>query len=346
MNNDCANFGFPTVFGRNLIAEMPNFVRPPFLVATMKDLWGQFSGHFKDAECSVFFAESMERQALEKALAGAGEFAAVVGIGGGRALDSAKYFAWRRNTPLFQAPTALSSNAVYGQRSGIRENGAVLYRGWAVPQAVYLDYDVLQSAPRQMNYSGIGDVLCFHTGVLDWRYASKRGLCEEKWPYDEHWAEQSLARVEEVARGVDEIRNMTEAGIRILVKGLSWGTTYHSSGWCPRHIEGIDHFLFYALEELTGVKFLHGPPVCLGVVAGSMLHESRADEMMATVAGAGLDIRPEAMGITWNDVETALLGLRDYVRKRGLWHGIAHDAQIDAAFVKNLRERVESTYRQ
>lgn len=345
MMNNGADYGFATVFGRNLIAEMPNFVRPPFLVVTMEDLWDRFSAHFKGAECSVFFADSMETRALDAALAGMGEVAAVAGIGGGRALDTAKYFSWRRNIPLFQAPTALSSNAVYGQRSGVRENGAVLYRGWAVPQAVYLDYDVLQSAPRQMNYSGIGDVLCFHTGVLDWQYASKQNACEEKWPYDEKWASQSLARVESVVRGADEIRDMSEAGIRLLVNGLSWGTSYHSSGWCPRHIEGIDHFLFYALEELTGAKFLHGQPVCLGVVAGSMLHQSRTEEMLATIAGVGLDIRPEKMGITWDDVETALLGLRDFVRKRGLWHGIAHDARIDSAFVKELRERVEGAYR-
>ncbi len=51
---------------------------------------------------------------------------AIIGLGGGQALDVAKYFAWRRNLPLFQAPTALSFNAVYSHRSGVRENGKVM----------------------------------------------------------------------------------------------------------------------------------------------------------------------------------------------------------------------------
>lgn len=336
--------GFATVFGRNLIAELPHFVRPPFVVATMEDLWPMFRGHFSGADCTAFFVRSMESRELEQALNARPDMGAVVGLGGGQALDAAKYFAWRRNVPLFQCPTALSSNAVYGQRCGVRENGIVRYRGWAVPQAVYLDFDVLSAAPKQMNYSGIGDILCFHTGVLDWRYAQARGKCEQKWPFDEYWAAQSLSRVEAVLQNTGKIRDLSDEGVRILVEGLSWGTSYHSSGWCPRHIEGIDHFLFYALEANTGIKFLHGPPVCLGVVAGSMLHDSRADEMMAAIAGVGLDIRPQAMGITWAQVESALVGLHDFVRARGLWFGIAHEAGITPQFVQDLRAVVEAAY--
>lgn len=343
MNNEMA-CGFPTVLGRNLLAEMPNFVHPPFVVATMEDLWPMFEQHFAGAPCTPFFVRSMETDSLEKSLAELPAAAAVVGLGGGQALDAAKYFSWRRNLPLFQCPTALSSNAVYGQRSGVRQNGMVLYRGWAVPQAVYLDFDILSAAPRQMNYSGIGDVLCFHTGVLDWRYASEQGKCETKWPFDENLAAQSMQRVESVLQNTEAIRNWSDDGVRILVDGLSWGTSYHSSGWCPRHIEGIDHFLFYALEAATGVKFLHGPPVCLGVVVGSLLHQSRAEEMLAAIVNVGLDIRPQAMGISWKQVEEALADLRDFVRAKKLWHSIAHDAEITPKFASDLRDLVEGAY--
>ena len=30
---------FPTVFGRNILGEVPNFVASPYLVVTMEDLW-------------------------------------------------------------------------------------------------------------------------------------------------------------------------------------------------------------------------------------------------------------------------------------------------------------------
>ena len=146
----------------------------------MEDLWPIFGHHFDGAECHAYICGSIQQADLEREASSLPEVRAIVGLGGGQALDVAKYFSWRLNLPLFQAPTALSVNAVYGQRSGVRVGSKVIYRGWAVPQAVYIDYDVIAACPPALNWSGIGDVLCFHTGVLDWRYAEAEGKIEEK----------------------------------------------------------------------------------------------------------------------------------------------------------------------
>ncbi|MGI9507094.1 MAG: iron-containing alcohol dehydrogenase [Geminicoccaceae bacterium] len=337
-------YGFPTIFGRGLLDEFKHFVNPPFLVVTMEDLWPIFGHHFEGADCRPYFCGSIEQEDLNREAAGLGDVRAIVGLGGGQALDIAKYFAWRRNLPLFQAPTALSVNAAYGQRSGVRVDGKVVYRGWAVPQAIYIDYDVLAACPPALNWSGIGDVLCFHTGVLDWRYAEREGKIEAKWRYDQGLAQQSLAKVRNIVDNIDNIRAMNDRGIEALVDGLKWGTSYHGAGWCPRHIEGTDHFLFYTLEKLTGQKFLHGQPVGLGVIVGSMLHEDGADEMLDTIAGIGLDIRPEAMGLTWDQLKEGLRTMRPYVNEVGLWHSIAHDAPITDGFISDLKKKLDQAY--
>lgn len=339
------DYGFPTIFGRGLLDEFRNFVNPPFLVVTMEDLWPIFGHHFEGADCRPYICGSIEQADLNREAESLGEVRAIVGLGGGQALDVAKYFTWRLNLPLFQAPTALSVNAVYGQRSGVRSNGKVLYRGWAVPQAIYIDYDVLAACPPALNWSGIGDVLCFHTGVLDWRYAESVGKIEAKWRYDESLAQQSLRKVRRIIENVDNIRSMNDLGIQVLVDGLKWGTTYHGAGWCPRHIEGTEHFLFYTLEKLTGKKFLHGQPVGLGVVVGSMLHEDGAEEMLETISSIGLDIRPEAMGLTWDQLTEGIKAMKSYVNEVGLWHSIAHDAVISDGFITELRNRLDRAYR-
>ncbi len=75
----------------------------------------------------------------------------------------------------------MTVNAPFGHRAGIRTGGGVVrYLGWAVPEAVYVDFDVIASAPRQLNRSGIGDVLCYHTAHYDWRLA--RDLGREEAP--------------------------------------------------------------------------------------------------------------------------------------------------------------------
>jgi glycerol dehydrogenase-like iron-containing ADH family enzyme len=209
---------------------------------------------------------------------------------------------------------------------------------------VFIDYDVLRAAPRHLNWSGIGDILCFRTGVLDWQYARDTGKIEAKWPYDADLAEQSLSKVKGIIDNIDGIRNMTDAGIDALVDGLKWGTSFQGSGWCPRHIEGTDHFLFYTLEKQTGRKFLHGQPVGLGIVVGTMLHEDSADEMLDTIASIGLDVRPEAMGLTWDQATEGLTGMRAYVKTLPLWHSLAHDVTITAGFIGDLKVRLDRAY--
>ena len=335
---------FTTVFGRNLLGEAAHFVCPPMLVVTMEDLWGLF----RDAlptDAVVWRVRSMERKALEAELEALGNVASVVGLGGGQAIDVAKYVAWRRNLPLFQFPTSLSVDAVFGHRAGVRENSVVRYVGWAVPQAVYIDLDIIAAAPRALNIGGVGDVLCFVTGVMDWRHAEARGRCEARWPYDDNLAAISLEKAEAALAELDEIREMTPRGIRLLVDGLRWGgASYHGAGWNPRHIEGVEHYIFYALEAGTGKSFLHGQAVGLGLVLGAMMHGRRVDELLGAVCRLGLDIRPSAMNVTWCDVFEAMRGLRAFVEREGLAWGIANDFEVGEEFLTAARDRIEGAF--
>jgi glycerol dehydrogenase-like iron-containing ADH family enzyme len=332
---------FRTAFGRNLLAEIPNFAAGPWIVVTMEDLWPHMSAQFPEGQ-AVYFVRSMERADLEAALPQIKPYASVIGLGGGQAIDAAKYFAWRLNLKLHQFPTSLSVDAMYGQRAGVRENKHVRYVGWAIPECVYFDYGILEAAPKHINRAGIGDVFCFFTGVWDWQYANRMGKCEARWPYDEGLATHSLKLAEAALQGTQAIHDLTPEGINLIVDAFKWGgASYHGAGWCPRHIEGVEHFIFYALEARTGIKFLHGQAVCLGLIAGAMMHERRVDELRRAVADIGVDIRPESMGLTWEDVDATLLGMREFVRKNDLPYGIAHDFEVDRNYLDRLLRSVE-----
>ena len=337
--------GFPAVLGRNLIGELRHFVHRPFLVVTMADLWPLFAESFAGADCQVHLVDTVDAAALGNLLGRLPAVQAVVGLGGGMAIDVAKYISWRRRLPLFQVPTALSVDAMFGHRAGVRVDGVVQYVGWAVPEAVYIDLDIIRAAPRQLNYSGIGDILCNHTGVLDWQYAHRTGRCEPHWPYDAALAQGSLDRVEAVLAHTDDIRDLTPRGIGVRIDGLRWGGgSFHAAGWMPRHIEGVEHFFFYTLEYQTRRKFIHGQPVGLGIYIGCLLHESRAEEMLGAMHAIGLDIRPQAMGLGWGDVAAALAGMREFVTTNRLWHSIAHDMTIGPDFAARVRDGVERVY--
>ena len=178
---------FQTVYGRGLVAELKTYVHRPYLVVTMEDLWPRFADDFDDGLVGPLFVDSLERADLDGSWPSCPHCESVIGLGGGQALDVAKYVAWKRRLPLFQVPTAMSVNAAWGQRAAVRVDGVVRYVGYAVPEAVYVDFDVVRSAPTDLNRSGVGDILCYWTGHWDWRMAAETGRVEERWPYDERW---------------------------------------------------------------------------------------------------------------------------------------------------------------
>ena len=339
---------FQTIFGCGLLAELPNIAHPPYLVVTMADLWPAFEPAVAPAGADlagVHLVETLDLAELGPLVAQLPTAASVIGLGGGQALDVAKFIAWRRGLPLFQAPTAMTVNAAFGHRAGLRDGGRVRYLGWAIPEAVYVDFDVIRSAPAALNRSGVGDILCYHTAHRDWQIARDAGRCEPQWPYDEQLVAAARERLDAVLGGLDEIRDVTDTGIRTLMLAHRWGgAAFHAAGWNPRHIEGVEHFLFYNLEHLTGRHFIHGQPVGLGLYAGSLLQDNDAERMLAALARVGLDIRPEAMGVTWEDVGEALRTLGAYVREAGLWFSVADIRAVDEAFVDRVRAGVEGAF--
>jgi glycerol dehydrogenase-like iron-containing ADH family enzyme len=340
-----AGGGFATVFGRGLVGELPNFVHRPYVVVTMEDLWPRFEGDLGDGLAAVHLVRTLDLGELIRLAAELPACNAVIGVGGGQAVDVAKFFAWSRRLPLFQVPTALTVNAPFGHRAGVRDGARVRYLGWAVPEAVYVDLDVIRSAPPALNRSGVGDVLCYHTAHHDWRLARDLGREEPRWPYDERLVAAARLRLDSVLDHLDDIRAVSEAGIRALTMAHRWGgAAFHDAGWNPRHIEGVDHFLFYNLERLTGRHFIHGQPVGLGIYLGAVLQGNEPEAMLSALHRAGVDIRPEAMGVTWDDVAEAARTLPAYVRDAGLWFTVVDAVPMPGDLVDRVRERVEATY--
>jgi glycerol dehydrogenase-like iron-containing ADH family enzyme len=122
------------------------------------------------------------------------------------------------------------------------------------------------------------------------------------------------------------------------------GTTFHDSGWNPCHIEGVEHFFYYNLERITGRHFIHGQPVGMGIVAGCLLQDNEPERMAGALHRAGVDIRPEAMGVTWDDVGEALRTLPRYVRDVDLWFSVADTVTITDDHVARVRAIVEGTF--
>ena len=338
------NNTFSTIYGRNLLHELNIIIPQDTLIVTMRDLWDRFEKFFTK-NVQVHFVKNLNIETLEKDYEKFKKFNAVVGIGGGQAVDAAKFFSWKSNAKLFQVPTSMSVNAAFGHRFAARIDGNINYIGWTTPEAVYVDFDIIKNAPKLFNRSGICEIMCYHTAHLDWKYADKVGKCEKKWAYDQQAVNEAKSVLDYMLEGIDDIKEVNDNGIIRLMNANSWGgPAFHNFGWNPRPIEGTDHFVFYSLEYHTKKSYIHGQPVNMGVYVGSLLHNSKAEEMLDYIIRAGVDIRPDSMGITWEDMANALIKMKEYINRIGLWHSIAHDKSIDENFIADLKLSIDKKY--
>ncbi len=93
---------------------------------------------------------------------------AVVGIGGGKTIDVAKYAATRRGLPMVSVATSLANDGIASPVASLITDGIKGSYGVHIPIAVIVDLDFVESGPDRHNRAGIGDVISNISALADW----------------------------------------------------------------------------------------------------------------------------------------------------------------------------------
>ena len=256
--------------------------------------------------------------------------ATVVGLGGGTALDTAKYVAWRTGRPLVQVPTITSVDAGFTDAIGIRDLGKVRYVGTVVPELVVLDLPLIRSAPPRLNRAGVGDVLSCHTGLFDWRLATEHGTTH---PWHTGLAALGAMLLDELESAADEIAAVSDDGVRFLADayrriGAACAWAGHS-----RFEEGSEHFWAYAYEHATGAHPVHGEIISFAVCALAEVQGNEPERARRIVERSHVRAHPADLGITEEAFASCLLGLAAYARREGLDQGVADFIELTTSHV-------------
>jgi glycerol-1-phosphate dehydrogenase [NAD(P)+] len=262
----------------------------------------------------VIVASTLERSELDALFAAAPEVDCIAGVGGGVAIDVAKYGALQLGLPVISTPTILSTTAYINPLSVLREEGRSVFVATPPPSLVLVDLDVLQRAPVELNVAGLGDILSCHTATQDWRLAVDDG--DATHPWDAAAARQAQLLVESIAAHAADFRVMNERALKLLVDMHIEVVALCEEIGHTRPETGSEHLLAEAVEEVTSRSFLHGPIIGLGIDLMSELQDNDHDAVCATMAEIGLSYSPKDVGVSRPDLEDAL---------RRLWAG-AHGA--------------------
>jgi glycerol-1-phosphate dehydrogenase [NAD(P)+] len=204
---------------------------------------------------------------------------AVVGLGGGKALDVAKYVGFLSRLPYYAVPTSLSNDGFCSPQSSLTIRGKRRSLPAALPFGVVVDTAVCRDAPRVLMLSGIGDLVAKFTAVRDWKLA----FHATGEPVDDFAALLSDGSIHSyLSRPAMDLE-----GIRLLATSLMLNGIAMEICGSSRPASGSEHLISHALDATSTRPRLHGLQVGIASYLVSILQGENSEVIAALFDATG-----------------------------------------------------------
>ncbi|MEQ9411058.1 MAG: iron-containing alcohol dehydrogenase family protein [Fuerstiella sp.] len=198
----------------------------------------------------------------------------VLGLGGGKAIDTAKYIGFLSETAMLSIPTSLSNDGFCSPQSSLTESGKRVSMKSSMPSGVVVDTAVCLQAPKSLWLAGIGDLVSKLTAVKDWKLA----FHHRDTPVDDFAALLSDASVFQFMGQPDfKLDGVQRLATALMLNGVSMSICGSS-----RPASGSEHLISHALDAFSARPRLHGFQVGMATYLISHLHGT-ATEAIRTV---------------------------------------------------------------
>ncbi len=205
----------------------------------------------------------------------------IIGMGGGKALDTAKLVAHQLQLPVVTIPTSAATCAAWTALSNVySESGAFLYDVALsrCPDLLILDYDLIQTAPQRTLVAGIGDA------IAKWYEASVSSgnsqqtliisAVQQARVLRDILLQKSATALKEP--GSQDWREVVDA--TVLLAGVIGGM----GGAQCRTVAA--HAVHNGLTHISGHSSIHGEKVAYGILVQLRLEEMLQNNQLAASA--------------------------------------------------------------
>ncbi|MEM1619840.1 MAG: NAD(P)-dependent glycerol-1-phosphate dehydrogenase [Fervidicoccaceae archaeon] len=300
------------VLGR-LTEYLPRHLRVPgfkVFIVTGPHVWQAYSGRLVEALDNARYSievarvdssdvEVAEVVADEVKRAGA-HF--VLGFGGGKSIDVAKYCASKIGVPFVSAPTAASHDGIASAFATLRGTEKPVSIKTVEPTVVVADIDVIASAPTRLLIAGAGDVIAKFTAVLDWKLAH---MLRNEY-YGEYSASLALLSAKHIVKYREVVAKNKIAGSRIVLEALISSSVAMGIAGSTRPASGSEHLFSHALDIVAERPALHGEQTGIGTIMMSKLHRMNWRKIRRVLREIGAPTTAKELGMPEEKIVEAL----------------------------------------
>ena len=231
-----------------------------------------------------------------------GWYDAVVGIGGGRTIDVAKYAASRSGLPMVAVATSLAHDGLASPVASLEHKGRKGSYGVHLPIAVIVDIEFVLHCPPEQLRSGIGDAVSNLTALADWELAGR----ERGEPIDGLAVALARTGAEALLRRTDDLSS--ETFLTTLAEALILGGVAMAVAGSSRPCSGACHEIAHAIDELYPGTASHGEEVAVGSLFAAHLQRSPVRPALeACLRRHGVPRTPQDLGLTEDEFVAAVL---------------------------------------
>lgn len=224
---------------------------------------------------------------------------AVIGLGGGKVIDVAKYVGFLQKLPFISVPTSSSSDGFSSASASLLVNGRRCSVPAKIAYGIVVDTEVIKSAPERFLYSGIGDMISKITALYDWQFEEAH----------------SFTTVNDFAmmiakKAVNSFVRTPFSGIKDnlflkeLLDSLAMSGIANEIAGSSAPTSGSEHLISHALDKMLENPQLHGIQVGIATYLMSLVHDHRYKRVHTVLSGTGF----------FDYVETLNLNVEDYIK--------------------------------
>lgn len=221
----------------------------------------------------------------------------VVGIGGGKVIDAAKYAAYLRKLPFFSVPTSSSSDGFSSASASLLVQGRRTTVPARMAYGIIVDTEVIKTAPDKFMYSGIGDIVSKITALYDWIFEEQHG-CGKVNDFAMMIAKKAVNSF--VRTPFETIHD--DLFIRELMDSLAMSGIANEIAGSSAPTSGSEHLISHALDKTLENPQLHGIQVGIATYIMSRVHDHRYKRVNTIFTDTGF----------WDYVSTLDLKRADY----------------------------------